>query len=268
MPAIQLARLRKQAVELAVYFTEPKRFDFHFTQLLDFYSNRTIKPGKPSGSKSKVKAYKVQDPVLRTILVEISPSVVNDPEATLQLANLLWNEMVLEKRVFAVRLLGLLPAQDAPATFDLIEDWTKSCHEELLLKEFASHPLLAVHQENWPLYLEYLNKWLGSENQSLIRLSLLSITVILKERSVIDLPPVFKLLLPHFSEPPFSLRSLMNPIFKSLARQSPDEMMFLIRQIYASQENKNKNFIKLIKQNLEFFPERYQESLESMISRK
>jgi hypothetical protein len=266
LPAIHLARLRKQAVELASYFTEPKRFDFHFTQLLDFYSNRTIKPGKPTSSKSQVKAYKVQDPVLRIILVEISPSAANDPEAALNLAKSLWNSVVLEKRIFAIRLLGLLPAQDAPSTFDRIEDWSQACHEELLLEEFASHPLLAVHQENWLLYLEYLNKWLGSKSQSLVRLSLISIAVILKERSVIDLPPVFKLLLPLFSEPEFSQRSLLNPIFRSLSRQSPDEMMFLIRQIYSSQESKNKNFIKLLKLNLEYFPERYQESLESMIS--
>jgi len=268
LPAIHLARLRKQAVELAAYFSEPKRFDFHFTQLLDFYSNRTIKPGKPTSSKSQVKSYKVQDPVLRTILVEISPSALNDPEAALHLAKLLWNIIILEKRIFAIRLLGLLPVKDAPSTFDLIEDWSQACHEEQLLEEFASHPLLAINQENWPLYLEYLKKWLGSESQSLVRLSLISIAVILKERSVIDLPPVFKLLMPLFSEPEFSQRSLLNPIFKSLARQSPDEMMFLIRQIYASQESKNKNFMKLLKKNLEYFPESYQESLESMISKK
>jgi len=268
LPAIHIARLRKQAVELAEYFFEPNRFDFHFTQLLDFYSNRTIRPDKRTNSKLQIKVYKVQDPILKIILAEISPLAAQNPNAVLKLAKLLWNEPVLEKRIFAARLLGLLPTKDALSTLQLIEDWTQNCHDDLLLEEFAAHPLLAIHEENWDFYLEYMDKWLNCDSRILIRQSLISISTILKERSIIDLPPIFKLLSPHFSEPEFTLRSLLKPIFKSLVRQSPDEMMFLIRQIYDSHETRNKNFIWLLKQNLEYFPESHLESLETMISAK
>ena len=265
MPAINLARLRKQAVELAQYFFEPKRFDFHFTELLDFYSNRTIKPGKQTSNNTYFKAYKVQDPVLRTIMDEIRPLVIQSPDAALSLANLLWGEMVLEKRIFATRMLELQPKENAQSTLNLLGDWAINCREDQLLEEIASHPLLTIHYENWVLLIEHLNKWMLSENDMLIRLSLISLNIILTEHNITDLPSIFKLLTPLISEPTFSQRSLLNPIFKSLVRQSPGEIVFLIRQIYNSQEVKNKGFLWLLKQNLEYFPETYRESLESMI---
>ncbi|MCK5248844.1 MAG: hypothetical protein KAJ98_02710, partial [Spirochaetaceae bacterium] len=115
---------------------------------------------------------------------------------------------------------------------------------------------------------ENIQKWLISKNDILIRLALISLSTILKEQNIIDLPPVFNLVKPMISEPSFKLRSLLNPIFRSLTRQSPDEVMFLIRQIYSSQETISRNFIWLLKQNIDIFPVRYQDSVDSMINKK
>lgn len=268
MPAIHIAKLRKQAVELAEYFFEPERFDFHFTQLLDFYSNRTKKPGKPKSSATRLKTYEVQDPIIRAVLTEIEPFATQDPVAALSLACLLWEKLVLEKRIMAIRLLGILPQEDSRSTVKLIEKWVKNNHDDQLLVEFSSHPLLKLHLSHWKLYLTHLNKWLGSENQILIRLSLTSISKMLNERDIADLPPIFKLLTPYFSDPPFKLRSLLSPILKSLTRQSPDEVMYLIRQIYDSKSKVSRNFKWLLNQNKDFFPESYQDSIESMIHKK
>jgi len=234
LPAIHIARLRKQAVELAEYFLEPQRFDFHFTQLLDFYSNRTIKPGKKTSSQSQIKTYNVQDPILRIILAEIHPLALQNPSATLSLSNQLWVEFVLEKRILSVRLLGLLPEEDSALILTLIEERAQNCHEDQLLSEFASHPLLEIQSSNWIPYLGIIQKWLDSENYILIRLALISLSTILKDQNIIDLPQV----------------------------------MFLIRQIYSSQDSISRNFIWLLKQNIDIFPVRYQDSVDSMINKK
>jgi hypothetical protein len=267
LPAIHIARLRKQAVELAEYFLEPQRFDFHFTQLLDFYSNRTIKPGKKISSRSQIKAFNVQDPIIRIILTEISPLALKNPRATLSLSKQLWSEYILEKRILSIRLLGLLPDKDSALALLLIEERAQNCHEDQLLVEFAYHPLLKIQSSDWFPYLEKIQKWLNSENDILIRLALISLSTILKEQNITDLPPVFKLVKPLISEPSFKLRSLLNPILRSLIRQSPDEVMFLIRQIYSSEETISKNFIWLLKQNVAIFPERHQDSVDSMINK-
>ena len=268
MPAIHLPRLRKQAVELAEYFFEPQRFDFHFNQLLDYYANRTIKPGKQTSSKTQIKAYRVQDPVLKIIMTEVAQSAAQSPADVLILSRLLWDDLVLEKRIFAARLLKYLPQEDSHNVLIMIENWAQSCHEDQLLSEFADYPLLKIYSLNWQLYLGQMKEWLESDNDTLKRLALISIAAVLKEHDIDDLPPLFKILQPYFSKPPFIFRTFLNPIFKYLTHQSPDEVMYLVRQINDSQQPQDKNFNWLLRQNLEHFPVRHQESLESIIKNK
>ena len=268
MPAINLVILRKQTTEVSEYFFEPQRFIFHFIQLMDFYSNRTIKPGKTIGSNAQIKTYKVQDPILRTLFSKLSPLASKNPETTLKLANLLWDENIFETRILAIRLLSSLPAEKNLTTLKIIEKWVRKCREDDLLIEFAEYPLMTIQEENWKEYLSTINKWLRSKSATLNHMALESINTLLKEKVVVDLPPLFKTLKSLFAQPPFALRSQMNPIFKSLIRQSPNEIMYLIRNISETQKKKNKNFVWLLKQNLEFIPEEYQSLVEIIISKK
>src|SRR5512145_962522 len=111
MPAIQLARLKLQAVELAASFRQPAVFARKLDDLCEFYANRTYRPGVSGESHpSLLKSYNIPAPVLREVQHELTPLAYAEPQATLALCQSLWEEPILEHRLLAAGILGQLPA--------------------------------------------------------------------------------------------------------------------------------------------------------------
>ena len=58
MPAIDLARLRKQANRLADFFFLPEDFIKHLREMLDFYVNRTLRKQENIAPGSNLPTYR------------------------------------------------------------------------------------------------------------------------------------------------------------------------------------------------------------------
>ncbi|HNB53138.1 MAG TPA: hypothetical protein PK530_14405, partial [Anaerolineales bacterium] len=81
-------------------------------------------------------AFKVAPPVMRQIMLVLTPLAQANPVAALALADALWQKPVLEMRQIAIRLLGLLPADDPAPLLARAQTWATPKEEEHILDEF------------------------------------------------------------------------------------------------------------------------------------
>ena len=78
MPAIDLARLKKQTAQLADLFNQPSDFLRELKELLDFYVNRSLRSQGVAPS-SVLPTYRTPSVVLRQIETELSPVAEKKP---------------------------------------------------------------------------------------------------------------------------------------------------------------------------------------------
>src|SRR5512139_3015113 len=112
MPAIDLARLRKQAARLADFFILPEEFVRHLHEMLDFYVNRSLRTVENVAPGSILSTYRTPPIVIRQIELEVSSLAGENSSQALDLADRLWDEGYLEMHMLAAFLLGRIPPQE------------------------------------------------------------------------------------------------------------------------------------------------------------
>ena len=109
MPAIQPARLRQLSAELVNAFGSPPAFVRELHGLLDFYADRTRRPGQAGAPPPLIHTYRTPAPVIRQVIQDLTPLVADDPQNALVLADALWEEENLECRLLGIEILGMIP---------------------------------------------------------------------------------------------------------------------------------------------------------------
>ena len=131
MPAINLARLKIQAVHLSEKFSQPEAFVHALDELLDFYTNRTIRATQIA-QRLSLPTYHTPSPVLRQIQGELAPLAEAHPLEAISLINALWKSGSLESRLLAAFLAWLHPTP--PVHLQLLPACPNGLHTQLISK--------------------------------------------------------------------------------------------------------------------------------------
>jgi hypothetical protein len=230
MPAIQLARLRLQAAHLSDSFSRPEAFVRGLTALLDSYADRTHRPGQSGEPPPLITSYHAPAPVLRQILLELTPLLHSSPDQALQLADALWAQVNLECRLLAASILGMLPLERAEAVLERIIRWLKAEKEEQLIDALLEQGLARYRRESSELYLRMVERWLASESLFEQRIGLRALRVLLTDPSFKNLPALFRLLTGFSRAVPGGLRGELVEVMRTLAQHSPHETAYFLRQ--------------------------------------
>jgi hypothetical protein len=263
MPAIHLPRLRRQAAELAEKFENPRAFNQELKDLFEFYSDRTRRPGQTGAPSPWIKVYKVPDPVLRRIYLEIAPLAGAYPEKAFDLVVVLWQEPLFEHRLIACRLLGEIPSSEHQRLLALLEEWVNENEEESLLECIATQSLVRLREENPEVLTAQIEKWLGSQGIKYQKLGLIALLAQLTATEFENLPAVYRLLGMHMPTASKGLRPYLRDLLKPLARRSPLETAFFLRQSLEGSDNPVIPW--LIRHSMEFFPKDVQSSLKAAL---
>lgn len=230
MPAITLSRLRQQAALLADHFDEPDAFVRSLHHLLEFYSDRTRRPGQAGTPPPLTQSYRVPAPVLRQVLLELSPHAAADLAAGLALCDRLWDEPILEFRTLAASLLGSLPANPAGPVLERVERWSRADAELRLVHLLVDDGLASARREAPEQALGRIKTWLRSNDPPTRQLGLLALLPSLAAESDAALPELFRLLGPSLRTPAGALRPDLLEVLRALARRSPKESAYLLQQ--------------------------------------
>jgi len=263
MPAIQLARLKIQAVRLANDFSQPDAFISKLDDILDFYADRTHRPGQSGTPHPLLAAYNVPAPVLRQLLLELAPLVKNNPQAGLFLADELWKRGNLECRLISASLLGLAPRESAEEVISKVQVWLQTETEQRLIEALLRQGLGSIRQDVPAKYLALLETWLASPDLSQQEFGLLGMLPLLQDDSFTNLPILFRLLTPYIRIAHNHLRPALLSVLDALVMRSPQETAYLLRQNLSTPDNPDTTWI--IRKMLRRFPPEVQDSLRTAI---
>jgi len=282
MPAIHPPRLRQQVSELVQNYADPEKFLRKLRELFAFYGDQTKRISPRSPKTTGLPSAYVPKPVLRQIMLQLTPYAENVPHAVLVLARSLWEQPQLEHRELATLLLGKLPLNYSNEVLSLIPKWCRQNHEETILVSLATNSLEIIQKEDPDLMLIHIERWLYPEPDSsedeppqaqkptpaselnLHKLAITALVPLASSPSFVNLPKVYNLLKPKLSDAPSTMRPYLLDLLRPLARRSPQEVAYILRTQLA-QSPSSKHLIWLARRTLAELPAEHQANLKSMI---
>lgn len=229
MPAIDLARLRKQTAQLADLFNQPADFLRELKELLEFYVNRTLRSQDVAPS-SVLPTYRTPVVVLRRIEAELNSVASANPTQALALADALWDEGWLETRLLAAFLLGRIPLQEERLLARLTA-WTQATRDPSLRNAWLTTGLARLRQEAPQLFLVLVKEWLYPTRQRMWSNGMQALIPLVESEDFDNLPAIFELVKPVFKASPAILQSDLRDLLIALYKASPEETIYFLQDI-------------------------------------
>jgi hypothetical protein len=195
MPAINLSQLKTQAARLSEKFSEPDAFIRDLNELLDYYTNRTIR-ARQVAQRLALPTYHTPAPVLRQIQAELVSMAGIHPEQANALIESLWEAGSLESRLLAASLLGSIPLDRALPSLASLPGWLAQSTDKEIRTALLTDALARLRRENPEGFFSLLEDWLKSPRNSLQVWGLQALIPILTDPKFENLPAVFRILKP------------------------------------------------------------------------
>ena len=195
MPAINLARLKTQATRLSEKFGQPEAFIHDLNELLDFYTNRTIRAAQIA-QRLSLPTYRTPAPVLRQIQAELEPLAGTRPIEAIALTYALWKAGSLESRLLAASLLGNIPPAQAIPALTRLPDWLAQSTDKEIRTALLTDAFGRLRRENPEALFILLENWLQSPRYSLQIWGLRALIPMLTDPHFENLPAAFRILKP------------------------------------------------------------------------
>jgi hypothetical protein len=236
MPAIDLARLRKQANRLADFFFLPDEFMKHLREMLDFYVNYTLRTKENVAPGSNLKTYRTPPVVIRQIENELRTVAEANPHYALELADLLWDEGALETRLLAAFLLGRIPPQEERLLARLTA-WTQQIRDPAVRAALLSTSLYRMRKETPDKFFGLIKEYLHPGRARTWSNGIQALLPMIADSDFDNLPPILDIVEPIIMAAPTTLQLDLEDLIIALYRASPSETTFLLKQVLATTEN-------------------------------
>jgi hypothetical protein len=229
MPAIDLARLKKQTARLSDIFDQPVAFLRELREILEFYVNRTLRSQSVAPS-SVLPTYRTPVVVLRQIETEIGPAAERQPIQALELADALWDEGWLETKLLAAFLLGRIPPQEERLLARLTA-WTQAVRDPEVRAALLTTSLTRLRKETPDLFLVLVKEWLHPARQRMWSNGVQALVPLISSPDFDNLPPIFEIVEPIIKTSPGTLQFDLQELITTLFEASPEETTYFLQQI-------------------------------------
>jgi hypothetical protein len=264
MPAIDLARLKKQTAQLADLFDQPPLFLREHREILDFYVNRSLRSQGVAPS-SVLPTYRTPAVVLKQIETELGPVAERQPIQALELADALWDEGWLETRLLAAFLLGRIPPQEERLLARLTA-WTQAVRDPSVRAALLTTSLTRLRRETPDLFLVLVKEWLHPARQRMWSNGIQALVPLISSPDFDNLPPIFEIVEPIIRAAPATLQFDLQELIIMLYEASPDETTYFIQQLLKS--TKSPMLAVALRRMTPEFPAELQSSLREMLYKK
>lgn len=265
MPAIDLARLRKQANLLADFFYLPEDFLRYLRETLDFYVNHTLRKQEKIAPGSNLPTYRTPIVVIRQIENSIAALAAENPHYALELADLLWDEGFLETRLLAAFLLGCIPPQEERLLARLTA-WTQQVRDPSVMSALVTTSLERMRTETPDEFLVVIGEWLHPARQRFWSNGIQALLPMINDPKFENLPPIFELVGPVLEEAPSALQTDLGEMLNALYRDAPSETDYFLHEVLKGTSNPLTPVI--IRRMLKSFPQELQDSLREAVRKK
>ena len=236
MPAIDLARLRKQANRLADFFFLPDEFMKHLREILEFYVNHTLRTKENVAPGSNLRTYRTPPAVLTQIENELRTVAEANPEFALELADILWDEGALETRLLAAFLLGRIPPQEE-RLLPRLTAWTQQVRDPNVRYALLSTSLTRMRKETPDQFFNLIREYLHPARARTWSNGIQALLPMIADAANTNLPPIFDMVEPIIEEAPSTLQNDLIDLIVALYRTSSNETTFLLKHILSNTQN-------------------------------
>lgn len=263
MPAVQLVRLKKQIAELAPQFSQAADFISNLRFIFEQYSDLTFHPGQAAKPASLLPSYHCSPLLMKELELSLAPLCASRPQEALAIIDRLWVEKYLEPRQLACHLLGQTALEPVQAVLDRMESWPLDAEDSnltILLLDRGSQRLRREAPNRW---LDVLRDWMGSTDLERQKIALTAILPFTQDREFENLPAIFTLITPALRQNTANLSAELQKSINSLARRSPIETSYFLRQVLAT--STEPALQRLVRRCLPAFPTEIQARLKSAL---
>ncbi len=266
MPAVQLTRLKMQSALLADSFSRPDAFVKGLKAMLEFYANRSHRPGQSGAPHPLLASYNVPPPVLRQVALELGPYIIANPEGALHLSDRLWQEENLECRFLAAQILSRVPVSFSKPLLQQIQAFLSKEEEDPLIDALLKQSLSNTRREATGDYLATVQAWLASQDIRAQEIGLRALLPLLEDPDFDNLPVVFRILTPFTRTTHPRLRPYLLQVVSLLVKRSPQESAYFLRHSLDMPDSEDAAW--LIRQLLGSFPSDIQSGLREAVKKK
>ncbi|HVN54068.1 MAG TPA: DNA alkylation repair protein [Anaerolineaceae bacterium] len=264
MPAILLARLKTLTVQLADAFYQPGLFRRRLFDILEFYADRTYRPGQSGRHVSLLPQFRVPQPVMRQIEIELGLLAAAHPEEAFQLMAAIWADGYLETRLLAIFLLSQVPPDPPEPLIERIRAWAKPGEDSTVLAALLSAGSSRLQRERPDLWQAIIEEWMRSPDPAIVGIGLRALHYLARDSDFENLPVIFGLLIPAMQVVPSNLQADYLDLIETLARRSMPETAYFLRQsINASSDP---SIARLVRKTLPFFNQQQQNGLKAALA--
>ena len=265
MPAIDLARLRKQANRLADFFFLPEDFLKHLREMLEFYVNYSLRKKENIAPGSNLPTYRTPFVVMRQIENAIGAIATENPHYALELADLLWDEGYIETRLLAAFLLGRIPPQEERLLARLTA-WTQQVLDSNVRGALLTTSFSRMRAETPDEFLAVVGEWLHPARQRLWPNGIQALLPMITDPNFENLPPIFELTRPIIEAAPGVLQNDIANLINAFYRVSPSETEYYLHEILENTPNPLTSVT--LRRILKTFPPELQASLRGLVQQK
>ncbi len=233
MPAIDLARLRKQVSHLADRFDDPESFMRALRDVLDEYTNHTLRTAERTIPGSALPTYRTPQPVLKHLQRELTRLAQDKPLSALALADRLWQEGWLETSLLAAMLLGDVSPREE-RLLPRLTAWTQHVRDPNVRAVLLDIGLQRLRREMPERFLALIAEWLHPERPRLWANGIQALLPLLQEGGFDHLPKVFEMLRSVIQAAPTAIQGDLVDLLQALYRLSAVETVHFLRQTIQS----------------------------------
>lgn len=238
MPAIDLARLRKQSARLAEFFFVPDEFIRHVHEMLDSYVNYTVRKPPALAPGANLHTYRTPSVIVKQIEQELAALAARpeNSDAALELADRLWDEEWLETRMLAAYLLGSIPPREERLLARLTA-WTQQLYDADMRAELLSTSLARLRKEAPDLFLALVSEWLRPQRTALWPNGIQAVISAASDPEFTNLPPLMKVMEPIVEAAPAKLQNEIEALILAFYAASPTETSYFVRHVLTDSQD-------------------------------
>jgi hypothetical protein len=235
---------------------DPPRFRRKLVDLLEFYADRTRRPGSVVKSQDASAAYNVPRPVMRILQEELSAALGRREEVILPLAQELWDVDFREPRILALHFLQSL---QSVIVLDKIDAWLKETRDPTTLQDIASIGLERWSEEGYPDFEDRVRIWLNSRDERRKLFGIHALTHAAGDEHFRQIPLAFELMGSILEVESPNLRRSLDKLLARMIARSPAEAAHFVLKILKVDPALGR---QLARRHLASFPSHHREALE------
>jgi hypothetical protein len=223
---------------LGDFFFAPDEFVRNLNAVLDSYVNYTKRRAPAVGPELNLPTHRTPSVVLREIEQALS-SPASGPEnadATISLADRLWDEGWRETRLLAAFLIGRIPPEEGPLLARLTA-WTSQVRDVDLRSELLNTSLGRMRKEVPEMFLQLVGEWLRPERSRFWSNAVQACLSAISDPAFTNFPRLLDLLEPVVRAAPSQLQLDLEQLLLALHRAYPTETSYFIRQVLTTSDN-------------------------------